>query len=368
MKVWELMQIMEDIAPAHLAEEWDHVGLEVGDLNQDVHRILITLDADPRVIEEAISKRVNLIITHHPMFFRAVKNLLWHQPLGKMVYQLIKNDIALFSAHTNLDITNGGTNDYLAELLGLTDVTVLAETKEEELFKLVVFVPVNYLDQVRDAISEAGAGHIGNYSHCTFAAPGEGSFMPLADTNPFVGKQGELEKTPEFRLETIVPASLLNQVIMAMKSSHPYEEVAYDLYKTNVPGAVDGLGRVGSLPQPVTLNQLADKVKKLLGVNSLRVVGEGARLISRVAVCSGSGMSLLKNAHNKGAQCFLTGDMKYHEAQEALAQQIAVIDADHFATEGIFVPRFATLLKNKISQDEVTILTSEINTNPWRFY
>ncbi|MEN3003419.1 Nif3-like dinuclear metal center hexameric protein [Dehalobacterium formicoaceticum] len=368
MKVSELMTIMEDIAPAHLAEEWDHVGLQVGDLNQETERIMIALDADPRVIEEAVSKRIDLIITHHPLFFRPVQKLLFHQPLGKIVSLLIKNDIALFSAHTNLDIAVGGINDYLAELLDLRDVAVLAETKEEALLKLVVFVPVDYLDQVRNAISEAGAGHIGSYSHCTFAAPGEGTFVPLPGTNPFVGKLGQLEKTPEYRLETIVPASVLNQVIAAMISSHPYEEVAYDLYQTALPGAADGLGRVGSLSQQMTLNQLVHKVKKLLAVEGLRVVGEGEKQISCVAVCGGSGMSLLKEAQHKGAQCLLTSDMKYHEAQEALEKGIAVIDADHFATEGIFISRLASLLKNRISKAEITILTSEINTNPWRFY
>lgn len=368
LTVAELIKIMDDLAPPGLAEEWDNIGLQVGDLTQTVHRILISLDVDERVIDEAISQKADIIISHHPMFFHPTKNLLYHHPLGKKVRKIIKNDISVFSAHTNLDIVPGGINDFLAELLDLADVEVLAQTKEDKLLKLVVFVPKDYLDQVRNSISEAGAGYIGQYSHCTFAVPGEGTFLPLEGTTPFIGEQGKIEKTAEYRLETMVPPNLLKSVLQAMMKSHPYEEVAYDIYPTALEGIKYGLGRVGSLPRPVSLEQLARMVKATLGIDGLRVVGDADQVISRVAVCGGGGMSLFNAAKNKGVECFITGDLKFHEGQDALAQGIAVIDAGHYATEALFMPRLTVILKNELALSGVDVLTSQINTNPWRFY
>jgi len=368
LTVAELIKLINDLAPPGLAEEWDNVGLQVGDLTQTVHRVLVSLDVDERVIDEAVSQKADMIISHHPMFFHPVKNILFHHPLGKEVRKLIKNDISVFSAHTNLDIAPGGINDFLAELLNLAEVELLAETREDKLLKLVVFVPCDYLEQVRNAISEAGAGHIGQYSHCTFAAPGEGTFLPLEGTNPFIGERGKIEKTAEYRLETIVPSHMVNPVLEAMIKSHPYEEVAYDIYPTALEGTKYGLGRIGNLSRPVSLEQLAGIVKETLGINVLRVVGNLEQLISKVAVCGGAGMSLLSAARNKGAQCLITGDSKYHEGQNALAQGIAVIDAGHYATEALFMPRLAMKLKNTLAVCGVNVLTSQINTNPWRFY
>lgn len=366
--VAEIIKVMEELAPSFLAEEWDNIGLQVGDYNQTVHRLLVSLDTDERVIDEAVHKKVDLIISHHPLFFHPVKNLLYHEPLGKAVRKLIKHEISLFAAHTNLDIAPGGINDFLAEILDLREVEVLAETKKDKLYKLVVFVPRDFLDQVRDAICEAGGGHIGNYSHCTFSVLGEGTFLPLAGTKPFIGAAGKMEKTPEYRLETIVPEYRLNSVIQAMLKSHPYEEAAFDIYPTELNGVKYGLGRIGSLAQPVKLADLAKKIKEIFNGNGIRVIGDPEMVISKVAVLGGGGMSCFQAAQKKGAQCFITGDVKFHEGQHALAMGIAVIDAGHYDSEVQFMSVLADNLRNKLKGNGVQVLTSQINTNPWNIY
>lgn len=366
--VAELIKIMNDLAPPALAEEWDNIGLQVGDPAQTVDKVLVSLDVEERVVDEAIHQKAGLIISHHPLIFHPIKHLSYDQPIGKTVKKLIKHDIAVFSAHTNLDIVPGGVNDLLAELLGLAEVEVLSRTKEEKLLKFVVFVPVEYLDQVRNALCAAGAGHIGQYAHCTFAAAGEGTFLPLEGTNPFVGEQGKMEKVPEYRLETIIPPDKLPAVLHAVAQSHPYEEPAYDIYPTFLAGTKYGLGRVGSLPQPLTLRQLTRKVKEVLGMEVGRVAGDWNQVISKVAVCGGGGMSFLGAAIDRGAQCFITGDVKYHEGQSALAQGISVIDGGHYETEAVFIPRLVALLNHLLAAQSVDILASQVNTNPWRFY
>ncbi|MEL7568152.1 MAG: Nif3-like dinuclear metal center hexameric protein [Dehalobacterium sp.] len=363
-----LMKVMEELAPPDLAEEWDNIGLQVGDPRQKVERILVSLDVDERVVDEAVCQKADIILSHHPLIFRPIKNLVLTHPLSRIIAKLIKYNIAVFSAHTNLDIVPGGINDYLAEKLGLTDTEVLDEKKEDQLYKLVVFVPENYLDQVRDAICAAGAGYIGKYSQCTFSALGEGTFLPLEGTNPFLGEKGKLEKASEYRLETIIPSRKIKTVLNAMIKSHPYEEVAYDIYPTTLAGVKYGLGRVGYLPQPLSLEELILKVKFVLGTDRAKVVGDSKEEISKVAVCGGGGMSFLNAAINKGVQCFITGDSKYHEGQSALAQGINVIDAGHYETEAIFVSRLVFLLKQNFSSDSVEVVASKINTNPWRFY
>lgn len=232
----------------------------------------------------------------------------------------------------------------------------------------MVFVPRDFLDQVRDAICEAGGGHIGNYSHCTFSVLGEGTFLPLAGTKPFIGAAGKMEKTPEYRLETIVPEYRLNSVIQAMLKSHPYEEAAFDIYPTELNGVKYGLGRIGSLAQPVKLADLAKKIKEIFNGNGIRVIGDPEMVISKVAVLGGGGMSCFQAAQKKGAQCFITGDVKFHEGQHALAMGIAVIDAGHYDSEVQFMSVLADNLKNKLKGNGVQVLTSQINTNPWNIY
>ena len=346
-----IIRIIEGLAPKNLAMNWDNVGLQLGNPAQEVKRILITLDLTESVLNQAEELGVEMIITHHPLFWEKINRLNYNTFIGKAVSRLIKSDIVVYSAHTNLDIAAGGINDYLAKTLNLEGIEPLEITTEDSLFKIVVFVPKDYLEQVREALAAAGAGWLGNYSHCSFQAQGIGTFKPLAGANPFLGEVGQLEYVEEYRLETIVPQNLLNRAVKAMLKAHPYEEVAYDIYPLKNEGVKHGLGRIGYLSVPLTLQELSQQVKSVLGVPVLRVCGDLDKLVKKVAVCGGSGMGTIKDVLLKGADLLLTGDIKYHDAQDALAQGIALIDAGHFPTENIFIPVLVEYLNQKLSEE-----------------
>jgi dinuclear metal center YbgI/SA1388 family protein len=367
VKAEVIIQAVERIAPKNLAMDWDNVGLQLGDSNREVERVLLTLDLTEEVLSEAEQLDVQMIITHHPLFWEKINNLNYNSSMGRLVSRLIKKDLVVYSAHTNLDIAPGGINDYLANILNLEQVEPLQTTYEEKLFKLVVFVPQTHLEQVREALAVAGAGWIGNYSHCAFVLSGIGSFKPLAGTNPFIGNVGRLEYVEEYRLETIVSTKLLNRAIKAMLKAHPYEEVAYDIYPLANEGKKQGLGRIGYLASPLTLEEFAKQVKSVLRLSGIRICGNPAGTIKKVALCGGSGMSTVKHAIFKGADLLLTGDIKYHDAQDALARGISLIDADHFPTENIFIPILAEQLKEIFAKEgrKVELLITEQLVNPF---
>jgi dinuclear metal center YbgI/SA1388 family protein len=285
----EVIQLFESFAPKSLAMEGDKIGLQVGTLNKPIHKVMITLDVLEEVVDEAISKKVDLIIAHHPPIFRPLKQIVTDQPSGRLFEKCIKHDIAVYAAHTNLDVAIGGVNDLLAEALGLREIDVLVPTASVKLKKLVTFVPKDHTEKVREAVSQAGAGHIGNYSHCTFNVEGTGTFLPLEGTNPFIGQRGQLERVDEVRLETIFPETIERKVINALLKSHPYEEVAYDIYALENEGMTYGLGRVGKLEKEMTLKEFAEHVKTSLDVKAVRVVGNLEDKIKKVAVLGGDG-------------------------------------------------------------------------------
>lgn len=333
VKCQVIMDAMERIAPRHLAESWDNVGLLVGSPAQNVRKMLVCLDVSEAVVDRAIADGVNMIIAHHPLIFKPLKNLRTDLPQGKLLSKLMQHSIIVFAAHTNLDIVGGGVNDVLADLLELEEVGVLAQTSQENLIKLAVFVPSPQAEDVQAAIAKAGAGHIGNYSHCSFKVAGKGSFLPLTGTNPFIGQPGDLETVDEVRIETIVPEKLVRRVVKAMLAAHPYEEVAYDLYPLNNAGQVQGLGRIGKLKNPLDPESFAKQVKNALAARQVRLVISGGRPIKKVALCSGSGAEFIMKAAYCGADVLVTGDVKYHDAQKAQEYGIHLIDAGHFATE-----------------------------------
>jgi hypothetical protein len=248
----------------------------------------------------------------------------------------------------------------LAARLGLAGSRALSPTHPEKLLKLAVFVPEGHVEQVRQAIADAGAGHIGNYSHCTFQTAGTGTFLPLDGAKPFIGKPGQLEYAAEFRLETVMPEAVSSRVLSAMLKAHPYEEVAYDIYTLNNSVTSHGLGRVGQLAEPVAFTDFAANVKNALGISYVRAAGDTARTVRVVAVCGGAGGSLIRNAAAVGADVLVTGDVKYHEAQEAQELGLAVIDAGHFATEQPVVEAVAAYLRQyAVSQGwSVTVKTA----------
>lgn len=366
----DIFNIMEGFAPPYLAESWDNSGLQVGDPGAAVERVLLALDANRAVAREAADKGAGLIICHHPLMFKPPKAINIRQPLGELISYLIRNNITVFAAHTNLDAADGGVNGVLAAKLGLTKPVVLQRAGQARLYKLVVFVPLGYEEKVREAVLDAGAGWIGDYSHCSFMAGGTGTFKPLAGANPFLGKAGELTRVEEARLETIVPISLLQRVLDAMFASHPYEEVAYDILPLENRDMSRGLGRIGKLKEPQSLEQFAGFVKEALGLAAVRTGGGANRLIQTVAVCGGSGADLWTQALNAGADTIVTGDVKYHTAQDIAASGMSFIDAGHYGTEAVVLPALQEYLQDICGRAgyDVQLLLSETNTDPFAFF
>ncbi|MBP2633003.1 MAG: NGG1p interacting factor 3 protein [Firmicutes bacterium] len=345
VKCQVIMDAIEALAPRYLAESWDNVGLLVGSPAQTIAKVMICLDVSEDVIQRAIAQQVDLIISHHPLIFKPFKNLRTDLAQGRLLGQLLKANIAVYAAHTNLDTAVGGVNDVLAQKLDLHKVEPLTISYQEELVKLAVFVPVGYAGIVQEAIGTAGAGHIGNYSHCNFQVEGRGNFLPLAGAKPFIGKQGELESVDEIRIETIMPQKIMNKVVKAMLKVHPYEEVAYDLYPLKNTGGKFGLGRIGQLEESMKAEEFAHKAKLALDIANVRLVGEKHKIIKKVALCSGSGAEFIGKAAYAGADILVTGDVKYHEAQKALESGINLLDAGHFGTEMPIVKVVATYLE-----------------------
>ncbi|SHK06953.1 Nif3-like dinuclear metal center hexameric protein [Tepidibacter formicigenes] len=354
MYVKDIIKVFEKKYPKDLAYNWDNVGLMIGDLNSKVEKILVTLEATIEVVNEAVEKNVDLIITHHPFLFKGLKNINKNTPKGNCIYKLIQNNISVYSAHTNFDIAYNGLNDAIANILDLEDIKILDKTYVEKLYKIAIYTPISHEESVRDAMAKAGAGHIGKYSHCTFNTKGIGTFMPLDNSNPYIGSKDNLEKVEEIKIETICKQQDLNKVVNEMLKVHPYEEVAYDIYKLKNEGEKYGLGRIGLVKENMTLGVFAQTVKEKLNLKDLRFVGNPNKEIKKVAIVSGSGAEFISKAYNKGADVLITGDVKYHDAQDALEIGMGVIDAGHFGSENIFSDVVVEYLSDKLSSVNVT--------------
>jgi dinuclear metal center YbgI/SA1388 family protein len=365
--VQTLINFLEQLAPRRLACDWDNTGLLVGNPRAQVRKVLVALDVDDRVLAEAVALGAEFIVAHHPLIFRPLKNLRTDLPGGKTIASALAAGIAVYAAHTNLDVVAGGVSDALAFCLGLAETRVLRVTGSDALEKIAVFVPEGHEDGVRQAMSAAGAGWVGNYSHCTFQVSGMGTFMPQAGTDPFIGEQGKLAKVGELRIETVFPSSLRNRVVEAMRKAHPYEEVAYDLYSLQNEGKPFGFGRVGLIKE-CTLREFSQVVQEKLAVRSLRVSGNDNADIRKVAVCGGSGGDLVQAALFAGADVLVTGDVRYHEAREAHDSGLALIDAGHDATEKVIIPvlRDSLLAKIRESGQTAEVIASTVETSPWR--
>ncbi len=363
----DLVHIMERLAPPGLAEEWDNSGWQVGDPEAKVQKVLLALDLTGEVVEEAEKFGAQLIISHHPLLLKGIKSVRRDNPVGSLFFRLIQSGIGVYAAHTTLDSADGGVNDVLARMLGLHQTEILQPAQRRQLLKLVVFVPVSHADAVREAISRAGAGYIGNYSHCTYNLKGTGTFCPLEGTSPFIGVTGRLEQVEEIRIETIIKQEETDRVLQAMLEAHPYEEVAYDLYPLVNKGAVLGLGRIGLMAGAVTLAELAGIVRQVLQGNCLRYGGTSDSVVQRVAVCGGSGGDLWTLAWEKGADVLVTGDIRYHIARDMLAAGMCFIDAGHFATERVVLPVLREQLTIALEQAglAVDIAVAVCETEPW---
>nr|BCX00274.1 MAG: Nif3-like dinuclear metal center hexameric protein [Bacteroidota bacterium] len=327
----ELIEYLESWAPPSWAMEYDNVGLQLGDPDQGVHRVLVALDLTEEVVAEAEAWSADLILTHHPPLFHPLRRCTSQEPLGRMLMRLVRSGRAVYSAHTNLDVAPGGVNDALAARLGLQNVRVL-DPLPNMLRKLVVFVPVTHVDLLRRAMADAGAGRIGAYEECAFEVRGTGLFRPLQEARPHLGEVGRLGRVEEVRLEMQVPAWRLGAVLQALRAAHPYEEPVWDVYPLEKPVAEAGMGRIGELPHPMPADAFLAYVVERLHVQALRYgVGPQER-IHRVAVCGGSGSSLWTVAARQGADALITADVRYHTFQEASAA-LWLLDAGHYETE-----------------------------------
>lgn len=347
IKCQVVMNALDQIAPRQLAESWDTVGLMVGSPAQPVEKIFVCLDISEETLSMAQAAGCDMMVSHHPLFFKPIKNIRTDLPQGRLLQKIIQAQMSVFSAHTNLDIAAGGVNDVLAERIGLIHIEPFVVTGEEALLKLVAFVPKTAAEAVKEALGRAGAGKIGNYSNCMFSLDGEGQFLPMAGSQPFLGSEGKLETTAECRIETVFPAAQQKKIIRALLNVHPYEEPAYDLYPLKNTGTVFSLGRMGELSEPMPLKDFAKKVQQSLPTGVLRYVSAGERLVKKVALCSGSGAEFISKAAFMGADVYLTGDVRYHEAQKARECGMHLIDAGHFGTEMPVVEVLAQYLRQE---------------------
>ncbi|MBC8017970.1 MAG: Nif3-like dinuclear metal center hexameric protein [Verrucomicrobia bacterium] len=368
-KLSDILGIINKIAPTSLAESWDNAGLQVGDPTAEISRIMVALDATPSVVETAIAAGCQLLVTHHPLIFKPQKTISAATPQGKLIHAAIRGGLAIVSIHTNYDIAEGGLNDVLAERLELSNCTVLQVTSGQELAKLVVFVPEDHLEQVRNALLPH-AESLGTYRDCTFAAAGEGTFTPLEGATPCIGTVGMFEKVSEYRLELLVDRTKLAHALKSLIAAHPYEEPAFDVYPLQNEGAKQGLGRIGYLPEATTLATYASRVATQLRAPGVRFVGDPAATIKKVALCSGGGASVMRTALRAGANVLVTGDVKYHEARDAEDLGIALIDAGHFPTEIIMVAAVRMRLQQRLSDagfDGCQVAASHAENDPFQY-
>jgi dinuclear metal center YbgI/SA1388 family protein len=365
----DFIGLINQLYPPDLAEEWDNVGLQAGDPGSPIERIMVALDPTLTNLEHAQNHNCQLLLTHHPLIFKPLKQISTSDPTGKCLAYALRHNINIVCAHTNLDSGSDGLNDWLATTLGLEHLKVLQPSGREGFFKLVVYVPSSHAQEVLEGLFRGGAGHIGAYDKCAFAINGRGQFRPLEGSSPFVGNAGELEQVEETRVETIVPRRHLNKVLKHMLKAHPYEEVAYDLFELNKQSDTAGLGRLGKLSTATSLEQFAHTCKERLGCEGLRMVGNSAAKVHKVAVCSGSGSGAMREAKFSGADTLVTGDLKYHEAQSALEMGLSVIDAGHFATEVIAAKGLQRTLNATLSQHgySTEIITAPDEQDPFTF-
>lgn len=360
MKIKEIVSAIEQIAPLQFQESYDNAGLLVGDFDDQVSGVLLCVDVTEAVIDEALSKKLDLIIAHHPLIFSGLKKINSSSFTGRCVLKAIRNRIAIYAAHTNIDSAFNGVSSALAKALGLVNLNFL-KPSSLTYTKLVTFVSADYADKVRSALFEAGAGHIGNYDCCSYNIAGQGTFRGLEGANPFVGKKGQIHVEPEVRIEVILPSYNINSAIAALKVAHPYEEPAYDLYRLENTFAQAGLGVVGELPSEMDEQVFLQHLKKKTGAKVVRHTSLTGNPVKKIAVCGGSGSEFIGNAISARADVFVTADVKYHQFFEA-DSKLLLADIGHYESEQFVTTIFYDLLNEKFPK--FAIHFSDINTNP----
>lgn len=361
MKIKDITSYIEQIAPLSYQESYDNSGLIVGDANKEVKNVLLCLDSIEAVIDEAIEKKCELVIAHHPIVFSGLKKLNGKNYIERVVIKAIKHDIAIYACHTNLDnVFSNGVNQKIAQKIGLENTKILAP-KNGLLKKLVVFVPKTHQEQVREAIFNAGAGKIGNYDQCSFNTEGTGTFRANNQANPFVGEKGEQHQEQEVKIEVVFPAYLERKIIAEMLQAHPYEEVAYDVFSlTNTHNYV-GSGIIGELKQPTESLAFLNSLKTTMQTNCVRYTNPHKKEVKTIAICGGAGSFLLGNAIANQADVFITGDYKYHQFFDA-EEKIIIADIGHYESEQFTIDLFQEILEKQF--ETLKIVKTSLNTNP----
>lgn len=369
MKKKFLIDWMERQYPSALAESWDRTGMQI-DCGKDTFECILTaLEMTPEVLTEALETGADLVVVHHPLIFNPLERLRAGEPEHDMVMTCIRKGLSVFAAHTNADKSSRGPSDWFAALIGLQDVVPLAE-EPGGLCKVAVFVPEGHLEAVRSAMGTAGAGTSGKYARCTFSTEGTGTFMPLEGADPYLGRIGALERVREHRIESIVACGMAQRVVEAARAVHPYEAMAYDIIPLRNRGESTGLGRRGRLKAPISLGTLMDLIRTGLGGPGMRYVGDPDCMVETVGVCTGSGSDLVGRAIQLGLDCYLTGDVKYHDAQKARMAGLCLVDVGHFESEDPFKRCLAMALRDAAAKagSPCRILVSEAAVNPFRFH
>ena len=365
MQIASILRVLESLAPPSYQESYDNAGLLTGSGSWECTGMLVTLDATEEVVKEAVARNCNLIIAHHPIIFRGLKGLTGRSYIERTVIAAVKQDIAIYAIHTNLDnVVAGGVNGRIASKLGILHGRPLLP-REGVLQKLYCFVPVDHLEAMRAAVFAAGAGQIGGYSECSYAVEGAGTFLGGEGTQPFVGQPGTRHTEKEARLEVVLPSHLSRQVVTAMVAAHPYEEVAYDLVSLANAHPEVGSGLIGELPRVMTEQDFLELVRQVFMVPVVRHTRLTGRPVERVAVCGGAGSFLISKALSAGANFYVTSDVKYHEFFDADGQ-LVIADIGHFESEQFTVDLLFDVLREKFRN--FAILKSDVKTNPVNYY
>ncbi len=364
MKLKDISAFFEAYAPLMYQESYDNSGLQVGDYAMELRGALVTLDVTEEVIDEAIEKNLNLVIAHHPVIFSGIKSLTGKNMSERVILKAIKNDVAIYAVHTNLDAVENGVNGKICEKLELQKCRIL-EPIAEVLKKLVVFVPLSHADKVRDVLFENGAGNIGAYDSCSFNQDGKGTFRGGEGSDPFVGEKGKMHTEAEVRIETIFPEHEKGRVIGAMLQAHPYEEVAYDIYPLDNKFKKVGMGMIGELKNEMAEKDFLQLLKDEFGTACIRHTAFLGRKIRKVAVSGGAGSFLLRRAISSGADVFVSGDFKYHQFFDA-EKRIIIADIGHFESEQYTRELFYELLTKNFPKFAVHL--SDVNTNPIKYF
>jgi len=360
MKIREITNYLEQIAPLNYQENYDNSGLITGNTEYEVKQALITLDCTEKIVEEAIAKKCELIIAHHPIVFKGLKKLNGKNYVERTIIKAIQNNIAIYAIHTNLDNVHNGVSKKICDKLGLSNCQVLAP-KSNLLRKLIVFCPNTHADKVRSAICNAGAGQIGDYDHCTFNSTGEGTFRGNKNTRPFIGKQGGIYKETEIKIEAVFPSHLQEKILAAMYEEHPYEEVAYDIVSLHNTHQNIGSGMIGNLQNPIEIDEFLKFTKKQMQTDCIRHTKTVKKEVQKIAVCGGSGSFLLANAKQMQADVFITADFKYHDFFDA-ENDLVIADIGHYESEQFTKELIQDILKENFPKFATHL--SELNTNP----